>query len=67
VLDPFAGSGTVLAVTKQLGRRYLGIELNPAYIGLAQDRLASVQPSLWDQEEEQSGHGTAFSTGLLEA
>lgn len=51
VLDPFAGSGTVLAVAKQLGRRYLGIELNPAYIGLAQDRLASVQPSLWDQEE----------------
>jgi len=47
VLDPFAGSGTVLAVAKQFGRDYLRIELNPEYISLAHDRLDSVQPSLW--------------------
>jgi len=39
VLDPFAGSGTVLAVAKQLGRQAVGIDLNPAYIAMAQDRL----------------------------
>ena len=39
VLDPFAGSGTVLAVAKQLGRQGVGIELNPAYIALAEKRL----------------------------
>ena len=39
VLDPFAGSGTTLYVAKELGRQYLGIELNPAYIQLAQRRL----------------------------
>lgn len=40
VLDPFVGAGTTLLVAKQFSRRGLGIELNPAYIQLAQKRLA---------------------------
>ena len=40
VLDPFAGSGTTCAVAKRLGRNYIGIELNPAYIKLAEERIA---------------------------
>jgi DNA modification methylase len=47
VLDPFMGSGTVAMVAKQQGRSYMGIELNPDYIRLAEDRLASVPLSLW--------------------
>lgn len=39
VLDPFFGTGTVGAVAQELGRDWLGIELNPAYIELARDRL----------------------------
>ena len=39
VLDPFAGSGTTLSVAQQLGRRFVGIELNPEYIKLARQRL----------------------------
>jgi site-specific DNA-methyltransferase (adenine-specific) len=39
VLDPFAGSGTTLAVAKGLGRDYLGIELNPAYKKLIEARI----------------------------
>src|SRR5207249_3533344 len=35
VLDPFAGSGTVCAVAAALGRRWLGIELNPEYAAFA--------------------------------
>ena len=39
VLDPFIGSGTTAVVAKKLGRNYLGIELNPEYIKMANKRL----------------------------
>jgi DNA modification methylase len=35
VLDPFVGSGTTCAVAVRLGRRCLGIDLNPEYVKLA--------------------------------
>jgi site-specific DNA-methyltransferase (adenine-specific) len=40
VLDPFAGSGTTLAVAAELGRSGIGCELNPEYIELASQRIA---------------------------
>ena len=42
VLDPFMGSGTVLAVARRLRRRSLGIDLNPQYGVLARERIGSV-------------------------
>jgi DNA modification methylase len=39
VLDPFLGSGTTLRVCQQLGRSAVGIEINPAYVQMAHDRL----------------------------
>ncbi len=42
VLDPFFGAGTTGLVAKKLGRHYIGIELNEAYIGMAQKRIAAV-------------------------
>jgi len=41
-LDPFFGAGTTGLVAKKLGRRFIGIELNEAYIGMAQKRIAAV-------------------------
>ena len=35
VLDPFHGAGTTGMVARELGRKYVGIELNPAYIDLS--------------------------------
>lgn len=39
VLDPFMGSGTVALVADMLGRRSVGLELNPEYFELAERRL----------------------------
>ena len=55
VLDPFAGSGTTLAVAERLGRNGIGIEANPDYIKIAEARIAnssirkeSTEPFLFD-------------------
>lgn len=39
VLDPYVGSGTTCIAAKQLGRKYIGIEINPDYCKIAEDRL----------------------------
>jgi DNA modification methylase len=39
VLDPFMGSGTTAIVAKCLDRDFVGIELNPEYIKIAEKRL----------------------------
>lgn len=40
ILDPFMGSGTTAFTAKKLNRNYIGIELNPEYIKIAEKRLA---------------------------
>jgi DNA modification methylase len=40
VLDPFLGSGTTALAAEQYGRDWIGIELNPEYAQLADERLA---------------------------
>jgi DNA modification methylase len=40
VLDPFMGSGTTAQVAQQLGRKYLGCELNPDYKALQEQRVS---------------------------
>ena len=41
VLDPFAGSGTALRVSRRLGRGFIGIEINPEYAAMCERRVRS--------------------------
>lgn len=50
VLDPFFGTGTTGAVAKKLGRHYIGIEQQQAYIDGALKRLATITTPISDLE-----------------
>lgn len=39
ILDPFMGAGTTAMVARKLNRNYVGFELNPEYIKIAQNRI----------------------------
>lgn len=40
VLDPFSGSGTTAKMARELGRHYIGIEVNSDYVEISRKRLA---------------------------
>jgi site-specific DNA-methyltransferase (adenine-specific) len=54
VLDPFCGSGSTLVAAKASGRRYLGFELDPKSVKVANDRLA---PDMFDVYAERRASG----------
>lgn len=39
ILDPFMGSGTTGVACAELGRKFIGIEIEPEYFELAQERI----------------------------
>lgn len=43
VLDPFAGIGTTLKVAKQMGRRWIGIELSETYASIAMEEIEKTE------------------------
>ena len=43
ILDPFFGSGTTGWVAQRLGRKWIGIELNPEYIKIAEKRFTQLE------------------------
>ncbi len=43
IIDPFSGSGTTLVVAEQLGRRWLGCDLNAQYNAWAIQRIENVR------------------------
>jgi len=63
-LDPFAGAGTTLLKAKELGRRFVGIELNPEYADMARARvgLSPEDPARVRSDDDQQGL-EAFTDG----
>mgnify|MGYP001354400941 CR=1 FL=1 len=54
VLEPFAGSGTTLAVARQLGRAAIGCELNPEYAAIAEKRInQAIRPTTYRDESKE--------------
>ena len=45
VLDPFCGSGTTGVVAKRLGRNFIGIDIKPEYLEIAEKRIAAASNS----------------------
>ena len=46
-LDPFLGSGTTALASRELNKDFIGIEINPEYCKIAENRLANTQGSLF--------------------
>jgi site-specific DNA-methyltransferase (adenine-specific) len=68
VLDPFMGSGSALVAAARLGRRYIGYDLDPAYVSIARARVAAegaptadeVVPSAFESVAEAAIAGAGF-------
>jgi site-specific DNA-methyltransferase (adenine-specific)/modification methylase len=55
ILDPFMGSGTTGVAAANLGRRFIGIEIEPKYFEIAKRRIEEAyrQPSLFDEPKQE--------------
>lgn len=56
VIDPYCGSGTTLVVAKILGCHYIGIDISPEYVRLAENRLVNYEQEIEYVYEEMAKH-----------
>jgi len=46
IIDPFMGSGTTGVAAVQLGRRFIGVEIDPTYFAIAEKRIRQAQQQI---------------------
>lgn len=51
VLDPFLGSGTTMKAAKELGRNSVGIEINPDFLNIIEEKVGIKQNDLFKKSE----------------
>lgn len=47
IFDPFCGSGTTCVAAKKLGRRWIGIDIEPKYVDIAKSRVQNTERPLF--------------------
>lgn len=66
VLDPFIGTGTTTSVAKKRNRKFIGVDLDPYYVDIAQKRLEIKDErkifTLFDQEEKEDANSVFYLT-----
>ena len=67
VLDPFMGSGSTLVAASQLGRRYVGYDLDPGYVDLARARVEEEGHAVDVAPDRQVGSKERIEEILLDA
>jgi modification methylase len=73
VLDPFFGTGTTGAVARRLGRHWIGIEREAAYVEVAEERIAAALPldesavttMMSPKSQPRVAFGTLVETGMI--
>jgi modification methylase len=73
VVDPFFGTGTTGAVAKRLGRHWIGIERESAYVDVANERIAAALPldessltiMVSPKSQPRVAFGTLVETGMI--
>lgn len=74
VLDPFFGTGTTGAVARKLGRHFIGIEREEAYVAGARARISSIRPGAFEalqsvtpkRKETRIPFGSLVEQGLID-
>jgi site-specific DNA-methyltransferase (adenine-specific) len=52
---PFVGSGSECVAAIEAGRRYVGVEINPAYVTIARSRVKHASPKLFQVSAQKVG------------